>query len=175
MGFECVNNVEGGVGDHIHVAFTGGCEKMKIRVLGCAEVMGEGSAVGLDRLGACFECRVDSRASLGGRVLGDGPVGMDSWRRGEIHRDGDQSVVLVETISAGFKQALSTFRRTFLPAIMVLPSADQDRVNGSPPTSRRLTQFLERTSQNRTVPSVEQLAISASRTGLKITFSMPAE
>lgn len=55
------------------------------------------------------------------------------------------------------------------------PSADHDNVNASPPTSNRLTQVLDRTSQNRTVPSLEQLASSASRTGLKITFSIPAE
>lgn len=64
---------------------------------------------------------------------------------------------------------------TFFPTIIVLPSADQDKVKASPPTSRRLTHVLERTSQKRTVPSVEQLASSASRTGLKRTFSMPAE
>lgn len=54
---------------------------------------------------------------------------------------------------------------------MVLPSADQESVNASPPTSKRLTQVFERTSQKRTVPSAEQLASSASRTGLKRTFS----
>lgn len=64
---------------------------------------------------------------------------------------------------------------TFLPTTIVLPSADHERVNASPPTSRRLTQVLERTSQKRTVPSVEQLASSASRAGLKRTFSMAAE
>jgi uncharacterized protein with NAD-binding domain and iron-sulfur cluster len=63
---------------------------------------------------------------------------------------------------------------TFVPTIIVVPSADQERVNASPPTSSLLTQVLERTSQKRTVPSVEQLASSASRTGLKRTFSMPA-
>jgi hypothetical protein len=57
----------------------------------------------------------------------------------------------------------------------VLPSADQDKVKASPPTSSRLTHVLERTSQKRTVPSVEQLANSASRTGLKRTFSIAAE
>lgn len=64
---------------------------------------------------------------------------------------------------------------TFLPTINTRPSADQDSVNASPPTSRRLTQVLERTSQKRTVPSVEQLASSDSRTGLNVTFSTPAE
>lgn len=63
---------------------------------------------------------------------------------------------------------------TFLPTIIVLPSADQESVNASPPTSRRLTHVLERTSQKRTVPSAEQLASSASRTGLKRAFSIPA-
>ena len=103
MGFEGVNTVEGGVGDHIHVAFAGGGEEVEIGILGCADVMGKGSAVGLDRLGVGFERRVGGRASLGGCVLGDGPVWMDSWGRGEIHRDGNQSVVLVEPISASFK------------------------------------------------------------------------
>lgn len=47
-------------------------------------------------------------------------------------------------------------------------------VNASPPTSSWLTQDFDRTSQMRTVPSVEQLANSESRTGLKRTFSIPA-
>lgn len=64
---------------------------------------------------------------------------------------------------------------SFLPAMRILPSADQDIVNASPPTSRRLTQVFDRTSQNLTVPSVEQLASSESLTGLNNTFSMPAE
>lgn len=67
------------------------------------------------------------------------------------------------------------FQHTFLPAMRILPSADQDIVNASPPTSRRLTQVFDRTSQNLTVPSVEQLASSESLTGLNNTFSMPAE
>ena len=67
------------------------------------------------------------------------------------------------------------FQLTFLPTINTFTSADQDNVKASPPTSKRLTQVLDRTSQKRTVPSVEQLANSDSRTGLKSTFSTPAE
>jgi hypothetical protein len=67
------------------------------------------------------------------------------------------------------------YQPTFLPTISTLPSADQDNVNASPPTSRRLTHVFDRTSQNLTVPSVEQLASSESLTGLNNTFSMPAE
>lgn len=63
---------------------------------------------------------------------------------------------------------------TFLPAIRTLPSADQLKVNASPPTSRWLTHVFERTSHIRTVPSLEQLASSESRAGLKRTFSIPA-
>lgn len=63
---------------------------------------------------------------------------------------------------------------TFRPTSNTLPSADHANVNASPPTSSRLTQFLDRTSQNRTVPSAEQLDSSASRTGLNTTCSMPA-
>lgn len=64
---------------------------------------------------------------------------------------------------------------TFLPTTMVLPSADHERVNASPPTSSLLTHVLDRTSQKRTVPSAEQLASSASRTGLNRTSSTAAE
>jgi len=71
--------------------------------------------------------------------------------------------------------SLGYSRLTFLPTTIVLPSADHERVKASPPTSKRLTHVLERTSQKRTVPSVEQLASSASRTGLKRTFSTGAE
>jgi hypothetical protein len=60
---------------------------------------------------------------------------------------------------------------TFVPASSVLPSALQVSVNGSPPTSSFVTHVLLRVSQNRTVPSEEQLANSNSRTGLKSTFS----
>ena len=66
-------------------------------------------------------------------------------------------------------------RPTFLPTTIVLPSADHDIVKASPPTSNLLTHVLERTSQKRTVPSAEQLASSASRTGLKRTFSTAPE
>ena len=70
---------------------------------------------------------------------------------------------------------LDTFHpHTFLPTSTTFPSADQERENASPPTSRRLTHDFVRTSQKHTVPSAEQLASSASRTGLNAIFSMPA-
>jgi hypothetical protein len=64
-------------------------------------------------------------------------------------------------------------RHTILPARTTLPSADHASVKASPPTSTRLTQFFERTSQKRTVPSAEQLASSDSFTGLNATCSIP--
>jgi hypothetical protein len=62
---------------------------------------------------------------------------------------------------------------TFVPASNTLPSTLQLKVKGSPPTSSLLTHSFERVSQNRTVPSEEQLANSNSLTGLKRTFSTP--
>src|SRR5215471_4915417 len=58
---------------------------------------------------------------------------------------------------------------------ITLPSADHVIVNASPPTSTRLMQSFDRTSQKRTLPSLEQLASSDSLTGLKRTFSIPDE
>ena len=74
----------------------------------------------------------------------------------------------------GTDETIQDLLLTFLPTTIELPSTDQESVNASPPTSSRLTHVLERTSQKRTVPSAEQLASSASRTGLKTALSMAA-
>lgn len=75
-------------------------------------------------------------------------------------------------------QLLHLFVHTFFPTSTTFPSALQLIVKHPPstpcpPTSTLLTQFLLLTSQNRTVPSLLQLATSDSRTGLNATFSIP--
>ena len=62
---------------------------------------------------------------------------------------------------------------TFKPTTTTVPSTLQANVNASPPTSSFVVQVLFFVSQNRTVPSLEQLANSNSLTGLKSTFSTP--
>lgn len=54
-----------------------------------------------------------------------------------------------------------------------VPSTLQAKVNASPPTSSFVEHVLFFVSQNRTVPSPEQLANSNSLTGLNSTFSTP--
>ena len=65
-------------------------------------------------------------------------------------------------------------RVTFVPASKTLPSVLHAKVKGSPPMSSLDMQVFVRVSQNRTEPSLEQLASSNSRTGLNLTFSMAA-
>ena len=54
-----------------------------------------------------------------------------------------------------------------------VPSTLQAKVNASPPMSSFVEHVLFFVSQNRTVPSPEQLANSNSLTGLNSTFSTP--
>lgn len=61
-----------------------------------------------------------------------------------------------------------------MPTISDSPSGSQVRVKASPRPLTSLTQFLVRTSQNLTTPSLLTLHSSASLTGLKATFSMGA-
>ncbi len=60
---------------------------------------------------------------------------------------------------------------TFLPATTSVPSGFQASVNGRSPTLTSPTLALDRTSQNRTMPSVPQLASSFSLIGWKATRS----
>lgn len=60
---------------------------------------------------------------------------------------------------------------TMLPTSRFSPSFDQVRYVRSPPTEIVCTQLLVLTSQNRTVPSREHVASSASRVGWKATRS----
>ena len=78
-----------------------------------------------------------------------------------------QRISLIDQHGSGFWIEVSTF----VPASSTLPSVLQARVNGSPPTSSFAIAFFVLVSQNRTVPSPEQLASSNSLTGLKKTFS----
>jgi hypothetical protein len=96
----------------------------------------------------------------------------DDGRRGDRGGNGNEDVALCIQVSDRIGRiAPEQCARTLVPARRTLPSVLQLRVNGSPPTSSFDVQLLLRVSQNRTVPSDEQLANSNSRTGLNSTFS----